>query len=121
MRNRGTVPRTQKKKKMSAISLPKNQSQDGSQSSNASGAVHPPKNKVIAMPLTANMPRYSARKKSANLKPEYSMKYPAMISDSPSGRSNGERFDSAMAAIRNRTNPAKPHGVKTCQCGNWPE
>ena len=39
-----------------------------------------------------------------------------MISDSPSGRSNGERFDSAVAAIMNRTNPANPQGVKTCQC-----
>ena len=30
--------------------------------------------------------------------------------------SNGERFDSAVAAIMNRTNPANPQGVNTCQC-----
>ena len=40
---------------------------------NEKGAAHPPRNSVIARPLVANMPRYSPRKKSANLKPEYSM------------------------------------------------
>src|SRR6266404_723882 len=117
MRSRGTVPRTQMKKHIIAASFAKNQNQDGSQARNASGAVQPPRNRVIAIPLMANMPIYSARKNSANLKPEYSTKYPATISDSPSGRSNGERFDSAMAAITKRINPATPQGVKTCQCG----
>ena len=32
----------------------------------------------------------------------YSVKYPAMSSDSASGRSNGMRLFSAMAAVRNR-------------------
>ena len=36
------------------------------------GACQPPRNNVMARPLTANMPMYSPRKNSANLKPEYS-------------------------------------------------
>ena len=74
MRSRGTVPRTQMKSAISASNFAKNHSHDGSHDRKASGAVHPPRNSVIASPLTANMPRYSARKKSANLNPEYSMK-----------------------------------------------
>src|SRR5437867_1670115 len=42
----------------------------------------------------ANIPMYSAMKKVAYLKPEYSFIWPATISDSPSGTSNGVRFDS---------------------------
>jgi len=76
---------------------------------------------VTASPLTANMPRYSAEKKSAYLKPEYSVRWPAMISDSASGMSNGERFDSASEAIRKMMKPAKPHGLKTFQCGHQAE
>lgn len=41
--------------------------------------------------------------------------WPAMISDSPSGMSKGERLASAVAAIMKRTKPARPQGVKTCQ------
>ena len=39
-----------------------------------------------------------------------------MISDSASGKSKGERLDSASEAMKNRMNPAKPHGVNTNQC-----
>ena len=74
MRKRGTVPRTQMKNRMSDMTLPRNQSQDGSHARNASGAVQPPRNRVAAIPLMANIPRYSAMKKRANLKPEYSRK-----------------------------------------------
>src|SRR5262245_55921628 len=95
-----------------AISFQKNQSHDGTQSSHVNGANQPPRNKVMPSPHKAKRPRYSPRKNSANLKPEYSVKYPAMISDSASGRSNGARFASAAAAIRNRMNPKTPHGVK---------
>ena len=41
---------------------------------NDTGEVQPPKNSVIPRPIMANMPRYSPRKNSANLKPEYSVK-----------------------------------------------
>ena len=35
-----------------------------------------------------------------------------MISDSPSGKSKGVRLDSAVAAMKNNKQPAKPQGVK---------
>src|SRR5687767_8129169 len=108
------------KMKISTANFAKNQNHDGSTSRIAVGAFHPPKKSVTARPLMAKSPRYSPRKKSANLNPEYSVRYPAMISDSASGKSNGERFDSAVAAIRNNINAANPHGVKTNHCGNQP-
>ena len=40
---------------------------------NGNGACQPPRNNVTARPLTANIPRYSAKKKVAYLKPEYSV------------------------------------------------
>src|SRR5437867_10156205 len=119
MRSRGNVPRSQMKRKISAKSLRKNQSHDGTQSKNANGASQPPRNSVMPRLLMANRPRYSPIKNSAYLKPEYSIRYPAIISDSPSGISKGVRLDSAVAAIMKRMNPAKPHGVNTCQsCRN---
>ena len=54
-------------------SLAKNQIYEGTKVRNESGAGQPPRNSVMPRPLMANMPRYSPRKKSANLKPEYSM------------------------------------------------
>src|SRR5579863_2289913 len=108
------------KRHTSASSLPKNQTYEGTHSSHGEGARHPPRNKVTARPLMANMPRYSARKNNAYLNPEYSVRCPAMISDSASGMSKGERFDSASVAIRKITKPAKPQGVNTFQCGTRP-
>src|ERR1035438_8484887 len=72
MRRRGSVARIQMNVKTSAISLAKNQRYDGTQVRNENGAVQPPRNSVMPSPLMANMPRYSPRKNSANLKPEYS-------------------------------------------------
>ena len=43
-----------------------------------------------------------------------------MSSLSASGRSNGERLDSASAATMKMTKPAAPHGVNTCQWGTKP-
>src|SRR5208283_454624 len=74
MRSRGSVPRIQMNVKTSAISLAKNQRYDGTQARNENGAVQPPRNNVMPSPLMANMPRYSPRKNSANLNPEYSVK-----------------------------------------------
>src|SRR5665647_265519 len=99
----------------SAINFAKNQINDAGK--NDSGAFHPPKNSVTASPLTANIPKYSPMKNTAYLKPEYSVMNPPMISDSPSGRSNGDRFVSAIAATINNTNPARPQGVKTFHFG----
>src|ERR1019366_7533799 len=72
-RNRGSVPRTQINTAMSASSLAKNQTYDGIHSRQASGACQPPRKSVMLRPLMPNMPRYSPRKKSANLNPEYSV------------------------------------------------
>ena len=65
----------------------------------------------------ANIPKYSARKNVAYLNPEYSVMWPATISDSPSGTSNGVRFDSTRPETKNKMNAAAPHGVKTNQRG----
>src|ERR1035441_3813396 len=98
--------------------FPKNQIHDGTQPRNEKGADHPPRNSVAPSPEIENMPRYSPRKNSANLKPEYSVKYPATSSDSPSGKSKGDRLVSAVAAIAYITKAAHPHGVKMFQCGS---
>src|SRR5216684_5557116 len=84
------------------------------------GACQPPRNNVTAMPLTANIPKYSAMKNVAYLNPEYSVMCPATISDSPSGTSNGVRFDSTRPDTKNRINATQPHGVKTNQRGTTP-
>src|SRR5712675_1776026 len=84
------------------------------------GARQPPRNIVTANPLTANIARYSAMKKVAYLNPEYSVMWPATIYDSPSGTSNGVRFDSTRPDTKNRRNAVAPHGVKTNQRGTTP-
>src|SRR5436190_11132341 len=87
---------------------------------NGSGACQPPRNSVTPNPLIANMPMYSAMKKVAYLNPEYSVMWPATISDSPSGTSNGVRFDSTRPDTKNKMNAVAPHGVKTNQRGTKP-
>src|SRR5919201_692062 len=87
---------------------------------NGSGACQPPRNTVTPNPLTANMPMYSAMKNVAYLKPEYSVMCPATISDSPSGTSNGVRFDSTRPETKNKMNATAPQGVKTNQRGTKP-
>src|ERR1051325_2624874 len=114
MRKRGKVPRTQMNRRINPNSFKKNQSHDGTKSKNANGARYPPRNRVMPRLLIANSPRYSPMKNIAYLKPEYSIRYPAIISDSPSGKSKGVRLDSAVAAVKNRMNPGKPQGGKTC-------
>src|SRR6202011_3700694 len=83
------------------------------------GACQPPRNKVTASPLTANIPKYSARKNVAYLNPEYSVMCPATISDSPSGTSNGVRFDSTRPETKNKMNATAPHGVRTNHILVW--
>src|SRR3954451_18385559 len=105
---------------MSSPSLRKNQAYEGTNCRNAAGACQPPRNSVTARPLTANIPKYSAMKKVAYLNPEYSVMWPATISDSPSGTSNGVRLDSTRPEMKKRRNAAAPHGVKTNQRGMIP-
>src|SRR5213079_2958881 len=93
---------------------------DGMNSRKWTGACHPPRNKVMPNPLIANIPMYSAMKNVAYLNPEYSVMCPATISDSPSGTSNGVRFDSTRPETKNNMNAAAPHGVKTNQRGAMP-
>src|ERR687895_212756 len=88
--------------------------------SHGNGACQPPRKSVTARPLTANIPKYSARKKMAYLKPEYSVMWPATISDSPSGTSNGVRLDSTKPETKNKRNAAAPQGVSTNQRGMNP-
>ena len=59
-------------------------------------------------------------KKVAYLNPEYSVMWPATISDSPSGTSNGVRFDSTKPDTKNKMNAVAPHGVKTNHRGTRP-
>src|SRR3954464_6492885 len=103
------------------LSFAKNQMYEGTNSSTRRGACHPPKNRVTASPLTANIPRYSAMKNVAYLKPEYSVICPATISDSPSGTSNGVRFDSTSPEMKNKMKAVAPQGVSTNQFGTKPK
>src|SRR3954454_22399606 len=112
---RGSVPRIQMNTKRRTASFAKNQTYDGTISRNGSGACHPPRKSVTARPLTANIPKYSARKKVAYLNPEYSVICPATISDSPSGTSNGVRFDSTSPEMKNKMKAVAPQGVSTNQ------
>src|ERR1700722_19404394 len=72
-RRRGSVPRIHMKMKMAHMTLLKNHIHEGTQARNENGADHPPRKSVAPRPERANMARYSPRKKSANLKPEYSV------------------------------------------------
>ena len=121
MRSRGNVARTQMKKKSSGSSFTANQTYDGIMVRNGSGAFQPPRNSVTATPLSANMPKYSAMKKRAYLKPLYSVRWPAISSLSASGKSKGARFASANDAVKKSRKPAKPHGVNTNHWGTKPQ
>src|SRR5262252_280098 len=61
----------------------------------SSGACQPPKNMTTVSALISIMFMYSARKNIAKLMPEYSIMWPATISDSPSTTSKGARLVSA--------------------------
>src|SRR5579862_4022254 len=74
------------------------------------GRSHPPSHKVTAMEETASMAVYSARKKSDQRKPLYSVWKPATSSDSASGRSKGARLVSATMATANTKSATRPRG-----------
>ena len=58
------------------------------------------RNRMLAMPLTANMLPYSAMKKNDQRRPLYSVWKPATSSDSLSGRSKGARLLEARLATK---------------------
>ena len=64
------------------------------------GALQPPRNMTTARADTRIMLAYSARKNIANDMPEYSIMWPATISDSPSTTSNGWRLVSARPEMK---------------------
>src|SRR4051794_36271265 len=68
------------------------------------GMSQPPKKSVVISALAVTMFAYSAMKNIENFIALYSEWYPAMSSDSASGRSNGRRFVSANAAIMKMKN-----------------
>src|SRR6187402_371575 len=67
------------------------------------GGSQPPRNMVTARMETSHMLAYSARKNIAKLMPEYSIMWPATISDSPSTTSNGWRLVSARPEMKYTT------------------
>src|SRR5438034_10994940 len=67
------------------------------------GACQPPKNITTVSALISHMFMYSAMKKSAKVMPEYSIMWPATISDSPSTTSNGARLVSATPETKYTT------------------
>src|SRR3978361_1735431 len=95
---RGSVPRSQMKKKRKPRTLRTNQIIGNqpllapSQIDRGHGARQPPRNSVVASAETVTMLMYSARKNRANLIEEYSVWNPPTSSDSASARSNGPRM-----------------------------
>src|SRR5687767_13863476 len=69
-------------------------------SQSVNGMSQPPKKSVATIALTVTTLAYSAMKNIENFIALYSVWYPAMSSDSASGRSKGSRFVSAKAATR---------------------
>src|SRR3989304_1670559 len=69
------------------------------------GNVQPPRKHTAHMEDMMSIPVYSPRKKSANLNPLYSVKYPATSSLSASGRSKGSRLVSANAETTKTKKP----------------
>src|SRR5437764_8259495 len=67
------------------------------------GDCQPPKNITAVSAEMSSMFMYSARKKSANAMPEYSIMWPATISDSPSTTSKGARLVSATPETKYTT------------------
>src|SRR6516225_4088213 len=70
----------------------------------------PPRNMMLAMPLTANMLPYSAMKITSQRNPQYSVWKPATSSLSASARSNGARLQLAMAQVKYVQNAANVNG-----------
>src|SRR4028118_1861390 len=116
------------KKKMKAITLPRNHSTGQkpslapSQMEIGQGARQPPRNMVVANAATVTMLMYSARKNRANFKLEYSVWKPPTSSPSASGRSNGARLVSPTMEITKITNEGariRPYQSSSCAATIW--
>src|SRR3546814_3269842 len=70
----------------------------------SNGGSQPPRNRIDVIALIRIMLAYSPRKDRAKVIAEYSTKKPATSSDSPSGRSKGERLVSASVETKKITN-----------------
>src|SRR5262249_36865629 len=70
----------------------------------------PPRNRIEAAPLTANMLAYSAMKKYDQRSPLYSVWNPATNSLSASARSNGARLQLAVATMKKMKNATYVNG-----------
>src|SRR5947208_14245203 len=70
----------------------------------------PPRNSIVAMPLTANMVPYSAMKRIRQQKPLASVWKPATSSLSASAKSNGARLQLAVAHVKYVQNAANVKG-----------
>ncbi len=97
---RGRLHRIQSCTKTRKNAFRRNHTTPGSGISPPNGPCQPPRKSIVTRALMRNISAYSARKKKANFIPEYSVWYPATISDSASGISKGVRFTSAREAIK---------------------
>lgn len=101
-RERGSVPRTQR----NMIAVVRIHSIDR-------GEFSFPVNRIVVMNLRISMLVYSAKKIKANKPPIYSTLNPETSSDSPSAKSKGLRFTSAMHVVAQISNigkkPARNH------------
>jgi hypothetical protein len=82
------------------ISIVFNKNQKAECGKNEIGDNHPPKKHILITPDNHNIFEYSAKKNIANVIEAYSTLYPATISASASGKSNGARFVSAKTEIK---------------------
>ena len=69
-----------------------------------SGIKYPPKNRIAVNVDINTILQYSPKKKNTKIIPECSVKNPATSSLSASGKSNGVRFVSANAEMKNIMN-----------------
>src|SRR5918998_4312982 len=93
------------------LALSTNQMTPGTQvkGGNGIGDSQPPRNRIVPRAHMPMMATYSPSMKSRNGVEEYSTMNPATSSDSASGRSNGGRFVSAIAEMKNTTNMGNSH------------
>src|ERR1700751_1802307 len=86
------------------------QIQPGMNDRKSNGGNQPPRNRTAHRIETSHMLAYSARKNIAKLMPEYSIMWPATISDSPSTTSKGWRLVSARPGMKETTKVGRRGG-----------
>src|SRR5919112_548879 len=98
-------------RKNKKLALSTNQTTPGTQvkGGNGIGDSQPPRKRIVPRAHIPMMATYSPSMNRRNGVEEYSTMNPATSSDSASGRSNGGRFVSAMAEMKNTTNIGNSH------------